>query len=236
MPVEFNCDFCGKLSEKSPSHMNEENNYCSRSCGNKDMSADKPSVKCNYCGEEFEVTPSRYNQSDNFYCNKKCETKWRNENAKYGEDNHNYERIDTECDYCGESISVIKWEYNNYDHNFCDNKCSYDWRSENIKGENHPNYKDGSAPKKYPREFYRMRDDVLDKYSQTCLVCGMDDKEHRKKYNKGICVHHIDGDVDNNELSNLVVLCQTCNSRVEHMQYRPDKKELKNKNSEELFS
>jgi len=235
IPIQFECDNCGEIAEKSPSHMTDGNNYCDRNCMSEHRKGVRHSVECNYCGKEFKISPSRHNQSDNFYCKKECESKYRSENAATGEAHPNYERVDTDCDYCGEAISIIKWCYENYEHNFCGNECHYDWNSENIKGEAHPNYKDGSAPEKYPRAFYRVREEIVDSYSAKCIVCDMSQKEHRKKYNKGICVHHIDGDVYNNDRSNLTVLCQTCNSRVEHMDYRPSEDELKQKTCEELF-
>lgn len=230
MVVELNCDFCDESFERSPSHVSDKN-FCSNKCykNYREENSNKIDVTCNRCGEKFKITPSRFKNAEKFYCSKRCESNYRRENAQSGEDHRNYDRIDTECSFCGESIEVIPWEYENYDNNFCSNECKYDWKSKNIRGENHSNYKDGSAPSKYPREFYKIRDEIISKYDEKCVVCGMTQKEHRKKYNKGICVHHIDGDVSNNDKSNLTVLCQPCNSKVEHLDHRPDIEELRNR-------
>jgi len=73
------------------------------------------------------------------------------------------------------------------------------------KGKDNPNWRGGISNEPYgfdfneeTKEFIRYRDDG------TCRVCGEDAK----------CVHHIDYNKNNNNSSNLVILCNSCNSRV----------------------
>lgn len=45
-----------------------------------------------------------------------------------------------------------------------------------------------------------------------CVVCG---REYGVRFNHVVC-HHIDGDVSNNAMSNLVMLCRKCHTLVEN--------------------
>ena len=58
-----------------------------------------------------------------------------------GEDNPLYkQRTKVKCDYCGKELERLEWELKNHKNNFCDKKCADEWKKENIKGENNPNY------------------------------------------------------------------------------------------------
>lgn len=50
---------------------------------------------------------------------------------------------------------------------------------------------------------YRER--CLEEKGRKCAICG---------YERRILAHHIDGDRDNNALTNLVPLCSTCHNRI----------------------
>lgn len=234
--MELICDGCGKEFSRYKSLINEGENFCSKECYKNNREDNRKKVSCNNCGKKFKVHKKRYKIRDNFYCSKNCEKKWRTNNSKQGKDHELYDRIETCCDYCGDEIKIILWDYKNYKHNFCGDKCKNNWRSENIKGKNHPNWKDGSSPNKYPREFYRMREDILERDNSRCVLCRMNEEEHKDKYKKGLCVHHVDGDVYNNESTNLVTLCQRCNSKIEYLEHRPSIKELKGKKFSQIFN
>lgn len=50
-----------------------------------------------------------------------------------------------------------------------------------------------------------FRQIAFDYYSAICMKCGSV---------KNICVHHIDSDRTNNDLSNLQVLCKKCHQKI----------------------
>jgi 5-methylcytosine-specific restriction endonuclease McrA len=83
--------------------------------------------------------------------------------------------------------------------------CLY---SERQLGEKNNNWMGGITDRKYPLDFYRVRNEVRDKYNHTCQECGV--IESRKKFS----CHHIDYDKANNDISNLILLCQSCHVKT----------------------
>ena len=86
-----------------------------------------------------------------------------------------------------------------------------------LTGEKSHSYKNGSSFEPYAVEFNReLREEIKKRDDYTCQLCGMSEKESRKKdtLKRGLTVHHIDYDKKNNSRENLVTLCKTCNSRV----------------------
>lgn len=64
---------------------------------------------------------------------------------------------------------------------------------------------------------------VLERDGYKCQDCGLTEKDHIKKYNMRIPVHHIDGTGSskmkkdkNNKMSNLITLCCECHTREEN--------------------
>ena len=100
-------------------------------------------VKCDYCGEDKYIKQCESERSKHHFCDKECYNKWQKNNPIKGKDSPRYSRIETECDYCGKTIPVAEFDWQYYEHHFCNNECQYKWRSENIKGKSHPNWKGG---------------------------------------------------------------------------------------------
>ena len=75
-------------------------------------------------------------------------------------------------------------------------------------GENHRRFRadKGTYPKEFSPELKRR---VRIRYADTCQSCG-----ERKFKRGGIHVHHINGDKNNNDYSNLTVLCSSCHMLV----------------------
>jgi len=79
-------------------------------------------------------------------------------------------------------------------------------------GKDHPGYKDGLGGNHcmhYPPEFNAaLKFTVRQRDGFCCILCGKpeDDRAH-------IC-HHIDDDITNNQLSNLLSLCLPCHSTI----------------------
>ncbi|WP_343336983.1 hypothetical protein TPELB_21200 [Terrisporobacter petrolearius] len=78
---------------------------------------------CNQCGKEYNAR-----RSSSKYCSTDCQTKSRTKKVK------------TRCAYCGEEIERKLCHMNKSKHHFCNQECLAKWRSDNIKGENHPTY------------------------------------------------------------------------------------------------
>jgi len=79
-----------------------------------------------------------------------------------------------------------------------------DYGRENWRGEQNPNWHGGNVTNFYvSAEWYRLRQIVLIRDDYTCQLCG-------KRSIKGMHVHHSDGDITNNDLSNLITRCFDC--------------------------
>ena len=86
-----------------------------------------------------------------------------------------------------------------------------------------------SIYKKYPRIFYYRRHFAYARDNFECQRCKKD-LHGQSKINP--LVHHIDGDINNNSLENLVTLCSNCHSQIHHLY---TKKQLKTK-GKDMFS
>ena len=63
-----------------------------------------------------------------------------------------------------------------------------------------------------------VRKKVLERDKYKCVNCGMTDSQHRRRWNRGITVDHIDGNgryskIKNDKMSNLQTLCLPCHGR-----------------------
>ena len=89
---------------------------------------------CTYCGKEIENTMSVYMKTKHLYCSSDCYWKHKPSTIGHGKDNWQYNRIKTNCTYCGKEIEVIPYNYNlknsfGENHNFCLQKCYWKYRS-----------------------------------------------------------------------------------------------------------
>lgn len=95
---------------------------------------------CDKCGKIFGCTISDYNHTKHHYCSHECYYKDKPRTSKKGKDSQYYNRILTNCTNCGKEIAVIPYNYkskNKYgdNHNFCCNKCYWEYRSKYYVGE-----------------------------------------------------------------------------------------------------
>jgi predicted HNH restriction endonuclease len=70
------------------------------------------------------------------------------------------------------------------------------------------------------RRFGGLKNIVLERDNNKCVVCGMTNEEHIKKWGRDITVDHIDGsgrysNKHNNLLENLRTLCLSCHGRYD---------------------
>ena len=131
------CTNCGKVLfrnefYKTERHITKLSSSCKR-CSNK--SKHKCSCICKYCGKEF-----KGDKKNRCFCSKECYTKY-----NIAENNPKYNSVKCNCDYCGKEITVKKSHYDKFDNHFCNMECNHKWQGENWKGENNPNYKNGSV-------------------------------------------------------------------------------------------
>lgn len=103
----------------------------------------KVKLNCFSCGTEL-IRPIGHFYKDRVYCSFECRDKYKT-NYLSGENSPWYKRIDTVCTNCGKEISVIPFNYdvqNEYgdNHNFCSQRCYWEYRSKYYTNERHPMY------------------------------------------------------------------------------------------------
>lgn len=105
--------------------------------GNKKLSIIVP---CKCCGKDAIYTPHAFLLSDNHYCSHECYYKDKTNTVPHGKDNACFNRIKTKCTNCHKDIEVTPFQYNltniyGDNHNFCSQKCYWDFRSKYYVGE-----------------------------------------------------------------------------------------------------
>lgn len=85
-----------------------------------------------------------------------------------------------------------------------------DGKFENLRGKNHYNWRGGTSKDVYPNEFYEIRDFVKSRDNFMCQVCG---KSIATTPRSGH-VHHRDGNKQNSDQDNLLLLCVSCHAKV----------------------
>lgn len=95
---------------------------------------------CDNCGKEFGCTLSDYNHTEHHYCSSECYYEHKKHTSKKGKDSQFYNRIETSCTNCSKKIFVIPYNYNTKNkygdnHNFCCNKCYWEYRSKYYIGD-----------------------------------------------------------------------------------------------------
>jgi hypothetical protein len=68
-------------------------------------------------------------------------------------------------------------------------------------GKNNPNWKGGKS-RTYLDRPYKLLAKTIE---QKCSLCNS---------TKNLCVHHIDGNHENNSLKNICILCMSCHSKL----------------------
>lgn len=79
-------------------------------------------------------------------------------------------------------------------------------------GINHPSYIHGESCGRTVKAVQELREARRKCDNYTCQECGMTQDECKKKYNRILDVHHVDGDDTNNILENLITLCRSCHT------------------------
>ena len=95
------------------------------------------------------------------------------------------------CLVCGKEYVFIPKKNG---EKYCSRKCYY----EIMKGKKNPNWKGGTSHAFFSR---LAKENLI----QKCVVCSS---------TKNLEIHHIDFNHDHNKLSNLVILCKSCHSKI----------------------
>jgi len=84
-----------------------------------------------------------------------------------------------------------------------------------AKGEDHPVYKGESSEWRKRHPWIRIREDIIQRDDEECVLCSMTREEHRDEYGQDFDVHHIvptSEDGDKYDPHNLMTLCRACHS------------------------
>jgi len=218
--VRVSCDNpdCDEVVKKVASAVaSSEYDYCSEECHYQHKSqlyegdgnplyTLKP-VECYACGRDI----FRADWERERYQRDYCPACWGNS------------KREIECEHCGETAKI--WPSGVMDgRRFCSKECSAAWRSDTIRGERHPRFKQGRRPEYYGPNWHQQRRRALLRDHARCVECGLTEPESLRNHHEELSIHHItpfrefvDGDgVDYqaaNSLENLITLCRPCHSR-----------------------
>lgn len=130
-------------------------------------------------------TPLIYKRRHLKFCNGSCAAKYNNPISK------KKNKIQNTCQNCGKLTNNAK---------FCSERCSsqYVWKMTKNKIENNNGKRSPIVYRKY----------LLEKYGNTCKICGTTEWNGQ---DVPLVLDHIDGNSNNNDLSNLRMICHNCN-------------------------
>jgi hypothetical protein len=154
---------------------------------------------CFICGAPILYKPSEFAKikGNNCFCSKKC----------YGI--YLSKKIDFSCKLCGSHFTRTPCQIRVGGGIFCSLDCQHKF----YKGENHPNWKDGSTSRPYRKGFNKkLKRAIKDRDNHKCVICGVPEAETIQ----GLDVHHIDYNKDNHNINNLIALCHSCHARTNH--------------------
>ncbi|MBE3101928.1 MAG: HNH endonuclease [Firmicutes bacterium] len=87
-------------------------------------------------------------------------------------------------------------------------------RSEAVKGENCHWWRGGTSKDPYPEEFRWARKGVKARDGYQCQLCEKLEITEKEELGRGFPVHHIDYDMQNCNLENLITLCCSCHGKT----------------------
>lgn len=150
-----------------------------------------------------------------------------------GDDHPQWNGVEVECEWCGESKLMSRYRAKGSTHHFCrsedgstHSECRRQWMSANRSGEGHPQWDPDSMRNEYsygPGWNERKRERVRERDDRRCQNCGRTEEEHLEIYGTKHHVHHIqkarsfDDPQRRNRMENLITLCTAdeCHNRWE---------------------
>lgn len=131
--------------------------------------------------------------------------------------------VEVNCDECGDSFKRprchLEREWTT--HTFCSHKCHGNWREGRIKGPEHPQF-NPDRHDEYGANWEESRLRAIRRDEGQCVRCGITRERHCEETGKDLHVHHITArsnfdDLERaNRLDNLVTLCASCHTAIEH--------------------
>lgn len=127
-----------------------------------------------------------------------------------------------QCEYCGK-----EFQPRTKTAKFCSRKCQNIGRIKprfwlgkkrpEMIGENNYNWQNGKSFEPYTSEWtVILRESIRQRDNHICQLCSRTQKEELERYEQKLPVHHIDYDKKNCDPKNLITLCSSCNSKVNH--------------------
>ncbi len=215
------CDRCGNsVSRKSSLAIlkTKVGRFCSTSCRARmaaKRGSDNPRYRrikqsCVICGN----TKDRrvYSLSRDYLCSPACHARYLSLRAT-GALNVFWKGGQTKvsCSQCGEPLFRDPSELTYRKDHFCNRACLAKWKSINVRGAIHPNWKGGISKEPYPFEWSaRLRETIRERDGRVCVLCGIAEIDCKIKLH----VHHIDYDKRNLAPINLVSLCGVCHPKT----------------------
>lgn len=202
-----------------PPRCHSKQKYCSLEC--RDTARRQLiGIACKICGTLVKRKPNRIKRFGKAFCTMACFRIYQKENAKYGSEHPQYNRLETICLFCNKKFyrcpSHIRV------NNFCSKVCTDNWMSEmGIRaGENNGHWKGGYEPY-YGENWHQQRRNARHRDRYKCQNCPVTEKEIGKQLD----VHHkipfrvfgIKNYIEANTLSNLICYCASCHQIIEHL-------------------
>lgn len=228
MAMKHVCEICQKEYNAGKRYKRNgdptDHRFCSRACYDEFRSRKNRRV-CAFCGSPFYKQESKTEK----YCSDSC---WRKDQAA---------RAIRFCTECGQSF--IPWQFVKHRGAImfspyvvtCSPECQkvHELRVEEVRrakisiafrGDKHPSWIGGR--KTFRGETWKWtRREAMKRDGNRCQICGITDKQHRRKIGKGLEVHHkvpfrkFATAEEANKIDNLVTLCTSCH-KIEEWKYR----------------
>ena len=145
-----------------------------------------PQAKCHICKKLFYAKPHWLKKGWGKYCSIGC--------SRQGSKKGHF----VDCFICNKSIYRTRESlgHSKSKKYFCSKSHQTLWRNQFFKGDRHPNWRHGENIKHKGLLIYNHIEPL-------CKLCATKDL-------RVLAVHHLDQDRKNNEITNLVWLCQNC--------------------------
>lgn len=117
--VEIICSQCDSRFKRSPSDINDGDNFCSTECWQQNKNV---IVECSECGKEDSITKNEYQNKENHFCDRKCLGAWQSKNNR-GENHPRYNKIEISCDNCEKVFKRKPSLVEKSEKHFCGMEC-----------------------------------------------------------------------------------------------------------------
>lgn len=184
-----------------------------------DESLAKAQKECPHCGDTFTYYP---NFRERVYCRKCVKDGHSDTPTFFGESNPKWDggfMIETECDWCGESVERMRNRADNGGYIACSPSCKSNLQSVAVQGEDNPSWKGGVEKEViYSGSWWSARREAHERDNEECQICGDGTEELGQKPD----AHHIiparsfQDKQKAHYSENLISLCRDCHLKVEN--------------------